>query len=126
MTDHLPEFAKRGMCARDPARAFADQVNMGMPRKSRTTDEFEPYSPAHTLTYGHHWRLIRDPNDAFLAGNTHREGISPFDILQPAYAALYSGAFHPTAEGHAIVADHVVKHAREVLAKRAGSPNESN
>ena len=48
---------------------------------------------------------------------THREGISPFDILQPAYAALYSGAFHPTAEGHAIVADHVMRHVRSVLDK---------
>ena len=40
--------------------------------------------------------------------------------LQPPYAALYSGAFHPTAEGHALVADHVVKHARTILdAKQA-------
>ncbi|MBV8840591.1 MAG: hypothetical protein JO000_28975, partial [Alphaproteobacteria bacterium] len=40
-----------------------------------------------------------------------------FDILQPAYAALYSGAFHPTAEGHAIVADHVMRHVRAVVDK---------
>jgi nicotinic acid mononucleotide adenylyltransferase len=58
---------------------------------------------------------VRNPNDAFLIANTHREGISLFDLLQPAYAALYSGAFHPTAEGHAIVADHVIKHARDII-----------
>lgn len=121
--DHVPEFSKRGLCARDPRRAFADQMAMGMPRKSRTTDEFVPYSPANTLPYGPHWRLIRNPNDAFLAANTHREGISMFDLLQPAYAALYSGAFHPTAEGHAIVADHVIKHARELLEKRSVAQN---
>jgi hypothetical protein len=115
VSDHLAEFVKRGLCARDPAHAFADQVTMGMPRMSRATQTFEPYSPAATLTYGHKWRLVRNPNDAFLAANTHREGISLFDLLQPAYAALYSGAFHPTAEGHAIVADHVVKHARDIL-----------
>jgi hypothetical protein len=40
-----------------------------------------------------------------------------FDILQPAYAALTSGAFHPTAEGHAIVADHVMRHVRALLDK---------
>ena len=41
-----------------------------------------------------------------------------FDLLQPAYAALYWGAFHPTAEGHSMVADHVVRHARTVLEQR--------
>ena len=56
-------------------------------------------------------------NDAFLTVNLHREGISPFDILQPAYAGLMSGAFHPTAEAHAIVADHVMRHVRSILDK---------
>ncbi len=120
VTDHLAEFAKRGLCARDPAHAFADQMAMGMPRMSRATQEFEPYSPAYTLPYAHHWRLVRDPNDSFLIANTHREGISLFDILQPAYAALYSGAFHPTAEGHAIVADHVMKHVRPLVEAKNG------
>ena len=49
----------------------------------------------------------------------HREGVSPFDILQPAYAGLYSGAIHPTAEAHAIVADHVMRHVRAVLDKES-------
>jgi hypothetical protein len=35
--------------------------------------------------------------------------------LQPAYAALYSGAIHPTAEAHAIVADHVMRHVRALV-----------
>ncbi len=119
ITDHLAEFARRGVCARDPQRALIDQVNMGMPRMARMAGEFQPYSPAAALPYGHRWRLVHNPNDAFLTANTHREGVSPFDILQPAYAALYSGAFHPTAEGHSIVADHVMRHAREILDKKA-------
>lgn len=121
--DHVPEFSKRGLCARDPARTFIDQKLMGMPRMSRISGEFEPYSPAHTLPYAHNWRLVRNPNDAFLAANLHREGITMFDLLQPAYASLYSGAFHPTAEGHSIVADHVIKHVRDVLAKRQVAQN---
>ena len=88
---------------------------MTMPRRARTSEVFEPYSPAAALPYAARWRLIHNPNDAFLTANTHREGISPFDILQPAYAALYSGAFHPTAEGHAVVADHVMRHVRSLL-----------
>jgi len=117
ITDHIADFSKRGICARDPTRALLDQASMKMPRRSRTADAFEPYSPAYALPYGGRWRLIHNPNDAFLTANTHREGISPFDILQPAYAALYSGAFHPTAEAHAIVADHVMRHVRAVLDK---------
>jgi len=117
ITEHTVDFAKRGICARDPTRALLDQASMKMPRRSKQTQDWEPYSPAAVLPYGHHWRLIHNPNDAFLTVNLHREGISPFDILQPAYAALISGAFHPTAEGHAIVADHVMRHVRALLDK---------
>lgn len=119
ITDHVSEFVRRGICARDPQHALNDQVNMGMPRVSSASGAFAPYSPAGFLPYGHRWRLARDPNDSFLAANTHREGISPFDDLQPPYAALMSGAFHPTAEGHAIVADHVLRHVNQLLENRA-------
>lgn len=117
VTDHIPEFPKRGMCARDPKRPLADGIAMRIPRKTPMGDEFKPYSPAATLPYAHRWRLFRTPNDAFLLANTHREGTMLFDILQPAYAGLYSGAIHPTAEAHAIVADHVIRHARSILDK---------
>jgi hypothetical protein len=117
VTDHIPEFSKRGICARDPKRAFADGVSMRVPRKTLSGDEWKPYSPAATIPYAHHWRLFRTPNDAFLAANTHREGLSLFDILQPAWAGLYSGAIHPSAEAHAIVADHMVKHVRTAVDK---------
>jgi hypothetical protein len=117
ITDHVPEFARRGMCARDPKRALADGINMRVPRRPPGADAFRPYSPAATLPYARHWRLFRTPNDAFLTAHTHREGVSAFDILQPAYAGLYSGAIHPTAEAHAIVADYVVRHARGIVDK---------
>ena len=117
VTDHLPEFSKRGICARDPRRAFADGVDMRVPRKTLSGDEWKPYSPAATLPYARRWRLFRTPNDAFLAANTHREGLSLFDILQPVWAGLHSGAIHPTAEAHAIVADHMVKHVRKAVDK---------
>jgi len=118
VTDHLAAFAKRGMCARDPAHAQLDQTMLGVPRLLLSTQEFAPYLPASTLPYAHRWRLFHTPNDAFLTANTHRESISPFDVLQPVYAGLYGGAFHPTAEGHAIVADTVVRHARTLLEPR--------
>src|SRR5262249_52056450 len=114
VTEHLAKFAKRGVCARDPQRAQVDGSMMSMPRKDAGGD-FQPYSPANFLPYGHRWRLFHSPNDAFLAANTHPEGISLFDILQPAYAALYSGALHPTAEGHSVVADSVLPHVRTIV-----------
>ena len=119
VTEHQAKFAKRGVCARDPRSVLMDGIKMAMPRKAPGADEFKPFNPAYALPYGHRWRLVRTPNDAFLTANTHREGISLFDILQPVYAALYSGAMHPTAEGHAIVADTMVKYAREVIDARA-------
>lgn len=118
VTDHLAKFARRGVCARDPKRPAADGLAMAIPRLSQRTGEFTPYSPANALPYAHRWRLFHTANDAFLTANTHREGISPFDILQPAYAALYSGAIHPTAEGHAMVADSVVVQVRAIVDKR--------
>ena len=118
VTDHIPEFVKRGLCARDPKRALADSIAMRMPRKPANGDAFKPYSPAATLPYAHRWRLFRTPNDAFLTSNTHREGTPLLDILQPAYAGLYSGAIHPTAEAHAIVADHVVRHVRAIVGRQ--------
>jgi hypothetical protein len=117
VTSHITEFTKRGMCARDPKRAHADGIAMRVPRKPLNGDAFKPYSPAAALPYAHRWRLVRTPNDAFMAANTHKDGTSLFDILQPAWAGLYSGAIHPSAEGHAIVADHVVRHVRAVLDK---------
>jgi len=118
VTDHLAKFARRGVCARDPKRAIADGLLMAMPRLSQRTGAFAPYSPANALPYAHRWRLFHTANDAFLTANTHREGISPFDILQPAYAGLYSGAIHPTAEGHALVADSVIVQVRALVDKR--------
>jgi hypothetical protein len=123
VTEHIPEFARRGLCARDPKRTLADGIAMRIPRKGANGSAFKPYSPAVTLPYAHRWRLFRTPNDAFLAANTHREGSPLFDILQPAYAALYSGAIHPTAEAHAIVADHVLGQVRAVVDRPDAKPD---
>jgi hypothetical protein len=112
---HQPEFKTRGLCARGPGDA--DGANMQMPRD--IVGEFKPYNPASFRPYASRARLFRTPNDSFLTANTHREDETPIaDILQPAYAALYSGAIHPTAEGHALVADHVMLKVRPLMAGR--------
>src|SRR5262249_58720580 len=85
VTDHLAKFMRRGVCARDPKRAVADGLQMGMPRLSQRTGEFVPYSPANALPYAHRWRLFHTPNDAFLTANTPPHAISPFAILPPGH-----------------------------------------
>ncbi len=117
VTEHHAKFRRRGLCARDPQRAEADGAAMSMPRFNPLKGEFQPYHPAYFTPYGPRWHLFRTPNDAFLTANTHHEKIPLFDILQPVYAALYSGAIHPSAEGHAIVADAVMPYARRLLSR---------
>jgi hypothetical protein len=122
VVDHQPEFLRRGICARDPERAAEDGRMMRMPRiPVGTSGPFWPYSPSAYRPYAHRQHLFRTPNDAFLTANEHRFKTPLFDILQPAVAALLSGAFHPTAEAHSIVADHVVEHARRMLRERGAS-----
>jgi len=89
---------------------------MQMPRVPIGQTDFAPHLPSEFRPYASRTRLFRTPNDAFLTGNTHATPPIPlFDIIQPAVAALYGGAFHPTAQAHAIVADKVMPHARKVM-----------
>ena len=114
VVEHQPEFLRRGICARDPG---ASEDLMLVPRIRIGTTDFSPYLPRDFRPYAHHQRLFRTPNDGFLTA-TRRGGETPlFDILQPAVAALYSGAFHPNAEAHALVADHVMPYARRILGR---------
>ncbi|MGE3711498.1 MAG: hypothetical protein AB7G35_17745, partial [Hyphomicrobiaceae bacterium] len=84
-----------------------------------------PYNPGDFQPYASRQRWFRTPNDAFMTGNFHVstslvrrvlkfETLSWFQLL---LAATYSGAFHPTAEGQAVIADAVVERARAVLEK---------
>ena len=116
VVDHQVEFMKRGICARDSTDP--NGLMMAMLRRLPGGGDWRPYQPNFFTPYSHHTRLFRTPNDAFLTANTHRDGTLVLDTLQQGFAALYSGALHPTAEAHAIVADHVMKHARCIIEKR--------
>ena len=50
--------------------------------------------------------------------------LDTFAWFQLVLAATYSGAFHPTAEGQAAIADAVVHKARGVLAKYGQGPEQ--
>ena len=89
---------------------------------------WEPYNPSEWRAYAPRQRWFRTPNDAFLTGNFHVSQsllqnvlkTQTFSWVQLLLASIYSGAFHPTAEGQAAIADAVVDQSRGVLAKYDG------
>ncbi len=128
--EHQQAFVGRGLCARaesDPefdracfksdgtsftanlAEAPTEPLTCG-----RSVKEFRPYAPRA--------RWIRTANDSYFAAMTYPEGISsalqPSDIHDATWgvlSAVYGGAVHPTAEGHAAMADAALPEIRRVL-----------
>jgi hypothetical protein len=124
---HQAAFAERGFCARstqdpefdqqcfspagesfDPDPASAATAPMAC---SLRPNEFRPYAPRA--------RWIRTPNDSYFSAMTFpRNMLGPANIHDAtwgALSALYGGAIHPTAEGHAAMADAALPAARELL-----------
>ncbi len=120
---HREAFKGRSICAGFTDHAFSSADDLRLPRKIE--GEWQPFNPADWRAYASRQRWFRTPNDAFMAGNFHvsrsvmqkampTSTLSWFQVL---LASLYSGAFHPTAEGQAAMADAVAAEARKVLAK---------
>ncbi len=127
---HQAEFVAHGFCARgpddpdfdrecfsasgesfraDPADAPTDPMACG-----ESASEFRPYASRK--------RWVRTANDSYFAAMTYPEGVpstmQPADIHDATWAVLasvYGGAVHPTAEGHAAMADAALPAARAVL-----------
>jgi hypothetical protein len=131
---HQDQFANHGFCARaetDPAfdrACFSEKgdsfennpaVAATDPMKCEfRARDFRPYAPRA--------RWVRTANDSYFTAMTFPEGISA--ALQPsdlhdatwgATSAVYGGAIHPTAEGHAAMADAALPALRGVLELQA-------
>jgi lysophospholipase L1-like esterase len=129
--DHQVAFAEHGFCARaetDPpfdrecflrdGKSFSESLVDGATQPlacGAAVSEFR--------VYARRARWIRTPNDSYFAAMTFPEGVSA--VLQPAslhdatwgvLSAVYGGAIHPTAEGHAAMADAALAGARNALA----------
>jgi hypothetical protein len=117
VSDHRKTFVGRGLCAGHTNGLGAMVDDLRLPR--RRGDVWEPFNPALYQPYAARRRWFRTPNDAFLTGNFHVAGsvMQSFSCFQVLLASTYSGAFHPSAEGHAAIADAVVEKARAVLAR---------
>ncbi len=120
---HRAAFRGRGICATVGEMAWSMPDELRLPRK--VDGAWEPYNPSEWRAYAPRQRWFRTPNDAFMTGNFHvsqsllqsalkTQALSWVQLL---LASIYSGAFHPTAEGQAAIADAVLVQAREVIAK---------
>jgi lysophospholipase L1-like esterase len=120
---HRPEFNGHGMCAASQDTDINPHDDLRFPIFA--DGAWAPYNPADYRPYAPRARWFRTPNDAYLTGNFHLSAtvanqLQKFKSLvwfQLLLAATYSGAFHPTAEGHAVIADSVLEKARAVLEK---------
>ena len=127
---HQPAFESHGVCARaedDPPfdrLCFSGKGETFEPSLTKavidpmtcsySASEFRPYAPRA--------RWVRTANDSYFTAMTYPEALPallrPSDIhdaMWGIYAAVYGGAIHPTAEGHAAMADAALAAAREVL-----------
>lgn len=126
---HRKTFVGHGLCA-DGNQIVADAGPYGtnaedvrIPRK--IDGQWEPFRPSEYRPYASRGRWFRTPNDAYLTGHFHVTGLISRKVLnaqklrwfQVVLASTYSGAFHPTAEGHAAIADAIMPTARKVLRK---------
>ena len=135
VTTYTPDYAKRGVCAttdpqsRPPAgeacftvtdlanlRCALSAESTHMPRAEEhgCTDgitAFLPFQPTQFEPYRSRTRLFRTLNDVFLTINQRQpqyldEG--PSGMLDISGRAT-GGAFHPTAEGHSIIANETTE-----------------
>ena len=126
---HRREFIGRGICAGTTYDGADIANDLRLPRK--TEAGWRPYNPADYDAYASRQRWFRTPNDAFMTGNFHVAvsmlqkvlKLNALSWFQLVLASTYSGAFHPTAEGQAAMADAVVHKARAVLEKYGQGPD---
>jgi lysophospholipase L1-like esterase len=127
---HQAEFSYRGFCARSPrdpvfdrecflenGESFESNPSIAATdplRCSLRARDFRPYAPRA--------RWIRTANDSYFTAMTFPEGINtavqPSDLHDATWgatSAVYGGAIHPTAEGHAAMADAAMPALRSVL-----------
>jgi lysophospholipase L1-like esterase len=120
---HRAAFRGRGICTGYTDEPLTEDDETRLPRL--VDGEWVPYNPSLWHAYAPRRRWFRTPNDAFLTGNFHvsqsllQKALKSQKLswVQPLLAAVYSGAFHPTAQGQAAIADAVLEKARAILAK---------
>ncbi|WP_407155538.1 hypothetical protein [Bradyrhizobium sp. STM 3557] len=127
---HQAVFANHGFCARSASDPQFDRECFSSKGESFDPDIVsagnQPLlcgrSAAEYRAYLPRARWIRDANDSYFAAMTYPQGLpaamQPSDIHDATWgvlSAVYGGAVHPTAEGHAAMADAAFPAAAQVL-----------
>jgi hypothetical protein len=131
-------FQGHGFCAQNQLRITDPAEQLIIPclgkSKSPTADcslslsgkqrEWRPYNPStDSFPYALRQRWVRTFNDAYMVINSKVAGRSG-KIDDRASATVFSetiGAMHPTAEGHAAMADAILLDIRDDVARALGS-----
>jgi lysophospholipase L1-like esterase len=127
---HQAAFAEHGFCSRAETDPVFDRECFAA---DGTSFEESPVDgaaaplacglPASEFrAYARRARWIRTANDSYFAAMTYPEGVSAglepsdlHDAMWGVLAAVYGGAIHPTAEGHAAMADAALPAAKGAL-----------
>jgi hypothetical protein len=135
--EHQAAFADHGFCVRaetdPPYDRECFQRDGGSFTASLVEGAADPVvctAPVSEFrTYASRARWIRTPNDAYFAAMTFPEGVSAairpsnlHDATWGVLSAVYGGAIHPTAEGHAAMADVALAGAKGVLGLSVAEP----
>ena len=135
---HQQVFASHGFCARAATDPEFDRSCFSASGESfdpdivtaanqpmlcgRSAGEYRAYLPRA--------RWIRDANDSYFGAMTYPQALpssmQPADIHDATWglmSAVYGGAIHPSAEGHAAMADAALPAAAAVLQLDAAVPN---
>jgi len=127
---HQRAFADHGFCARADSDPAFDRECFSADGESFHKDPVEAathplvcdHSVAEFRPYASRARWIRTANDSYFTAMTYPEGLpsalQPSDIHDATWgasSAVYGGALHPSAEGHAAMADAALPAAREAL-----------
>lgn len=127
---HQAEFTQHGICARSPQDPEFDRACFSPDGNSFEADPVQaatgplvcPLRPSEFRPYAPRARWIRTANDSYFTAMTYPRGLPA--TMQPsnihdaswgAMSAVYGGAFHPSAEGHAAMADAALPSVRAVL-----------
>jgi lysophospholipase L1-like esterase len=135
---HQAAFADHGFCARESADPEFDRECF-----SATGESFDPNivtaanqpmlcgrSAGEYRAYLPRARWIRDANDSYFAAMTYPQGLpsssQPADIHDATWgvlSAVYGGAVHPSAEGHAAMADAALPAVTSLLQLNLTAPD---
>jgi lysophospholipase L1-like esterase len=127
---HQDAFSQHGFCARADSDPVFDRSCFSPSGDSFEKDQVAAaeaplacnLAPKEYRPYASRARWVRTANDSYFTAMTYPEGLpallQPRDIHDAMWgivSAVYGGAIHPTAEGHAAMADAALPAARTVL-----------